>query len=487
MRPDDLQTIFLEQETASPSEVYRRIGVFLDALAAMPKPSWRPSADARGIRTEGPGLGRMRRLISGLEISLEGLKFVHVVGTSGKGSTALMIAASLHAAGHRAAAFFSPHLTSLAERFWICGRFAGAESAGRCAARIAEEAARMAREEDVGPPSYFEATLALLLLAAEEADCEFIVLEAGLGGTFDATNAVGPAALDVITSVGLDHTDLLGGTLAQIARDKAGIITPRGRVIAGALGSEAREEVERAARERGAGIFSPPGAAAVSPDEEGCVFDLVFPEGEVWAGVRTPMAGPHQAENAALAAGACRLLGLEEGGIRAGIGASRLPCRAERIAPGVILDGAHNRDKARALVAALGEYPAGRRLFVLGAAGDKDYSGIAGALAGAGDGFYVTMPPGSAQGPGGARRGRGPRLGVSPAEFARALREAGAPGVTEHLDPWCALEAALEDAGEDDLVVVAGSLYLVGELRKRWVSEERIAEAGDAFPPEGWT
>ena len=166
----------------------------------------------------------------------------------------------------------------------------------------------------------------------------------------------------MITSVGLDHTDLLGETLAQIARDKAGIITPGGRVIAGALGPEAREEVERAARERGAEIFSPPGAAAVSPDETGCDFDLVFPGGEVWAGVRAPMAGPHQAENAALAAGACRLLGLEEGDIRAGIGASRLPCRAERIAPGVVLDGAHNRDKARALVAALGEYPAGRRL-----------------------------------------------------------------------------------------------------------------------------
>ncbi len=455
----------------------------MDALAAMPKPSWRPVADARGIRTEGPGLSRMRRLIGGLEISLEDRALVHVAGTSGKGSTALMIAGSLHAAGRRTAAFFSPHLTSLAERFWICGRFAEAESAGRCAARIAEEAARMAREEDVGPPSYFEATLALLLLAAEEADCEFIVLEAGLGGTFDATNAAGPASLDVITSVGLDHTDLLGETIGQIACDKAGIITPGGRVIAGALGPEAREEVERAAKEREAEIFSPPEAVAVSPDEGGCVFDLKFPGGEVGAGFRTRMAGPHQARNAALAAGACRLLGLEEGDIRAGIGASRLPCRAERIAPGVVLDGAHNRDKARALVAALGGHRGGRRLFVLGAVGDKDYSGIAEVLAGAGDGFYVTLPPGGGPRPGSAQGPGGPRLGVAPAEFARALREAGAPQVTEHLDPWRALEAALADAGEDDLVVAAGSLYLAGEFRKRWVSEELIAETGDAFPP----
>ena len=303
MHPDDLQAIFLEQETASPSEIYRRIGVFLDALAAMPKPSWRPVADARGIRTEGPGLSRMRRLIDRLEISLDGRAVVHVAGTSGKGSSALMIAGSLHAAGRRTAAFFSPHLTSLAERFWICGRFAEAESAGRCAARIAEEGAVMAREEDVGPPSYFEATLALLLLAAEEADCEFIVLEAGLGGTFDATNAVGPASLDVITSIGLDHTDLLGETIGQIARDKAGIITPGGRVITGALGPEAREEVDRVAKERGAGMVTPPEAMVVLPDEKGCVFDLGFPGGEVWEGVRTRMAGPHQARNAALAAG----------------------------------------------------------------------------------------------------------------------------------------------------------------------------------------
>ncbi|MFC1491003.1 bifunctional folylpolyglutamate synthase/dihydrofolate synthase [Nitrospinota bacterium] len=477
MRPNDLPTIFLQHETTSPPETIRRIGVFLGALAAMPKPSWRPGIDSRGIRIEGPGLSRMRHLLDRLGVSFRGRAIVHVAGTSGKGSTTLMIAESLRAAGHRTAAFFSPHLTSMVERFWVCGRFIEARMAGRAAARIAEVAAEMARDADLGPPSYFEATLALLLLAAEEADCEFIVLEAGLGGTFDATNAAAPAVLDVITSIGLDHTDLLGETVEQIARDKAGIITPGGRVITAALEQGAMGEVEQAARERDAGIHSPPEAEAVTCGEAGCVFSLRFAGAEIWEGVRVRMAGLHQVRNAALAAGACRLLGLGEDDIRAGIETARLPCRMEWMPgePRVILDGAHNRDKARALTAALGELPADRFLFVLGAIGDKDYAGLAEELVQTGERFYVTLPPGDA-----------PRPCVPPETFGRVLLGAGAGEVTEFLDPWQAFDAALGDADDGDFVVVAGSLYLAGELRKRWVSEERIVETGQAFPPEVW-
>ncbi|MEE9274332.1 MAG: cyanophycin synthetase [bacterium] len=478
IRPGALSDLsLLDVEETPPAEIYRRLEVFLDALAALPKKAWRPRLDSRGVRAEGPGLRRARRLIERLGRPGAGRSVVHVVGTSGKGSTALMIAESLRAAGRSAAAFFSPHLTSLAERFWLDGRFLDPARAGRCARPLAEAADRLS-EEPLGAPSYFEATLALLLLAAEEADCEFLVLEAGLGGTFDATNAVGPAVLDVIAPIGLDHTDLLGESVARVARDKAGIITRGGRVISAAAHVSARREVARAARARGAELFAPPGVEGLEWDGAGCAFGLRFEGGLRWEGMRTRMGGAHQAENAALAAGAGRLLGLPEEAIREGIGAARLPCRLEPMpgAPAVILDGAHNRDKARALAEAVRAMPARRRLFVLGAVGDKDYKGLARELAPVGERFYVTLPPGGS-----------PRPGLPPRKLRDALLRAGAGAgeVEVHLDLWEAFEAAAAEAGEEDLLIVAGSLYLAGELRRRWVTEERIVESGQAFPPEG--
>jgi len=478
MQPSDFVTLFADTETASPVETYRRICVFLNALAALPKKSWRPRIKSGGVRVEGPGLDRMRCLLDRLNLSFEGCSVVHVAGTSGKGSTVLMIAESLHAAGRRTAAFFSPHVTSLAERFWVRGGTAGADLVGRAASFVAGAAAEMVLDTEIGPPSYFESALALLLLCADEEGCEFIVLEAGLGGTYDATNAVVPGVLDVLTSIGLDHTDLLGDTVEQIARDKAGIVTPGGRAITAALMPEAMGEVQAAVSARAAALHASPDIEGAVCGEYGCQFTLCFRDGIRWEGMETRMNGIHQAENAALAAGACRLLGLGEGDIRTGLRKAQLPCRIEWMPGdlGVILDGAHNRSKVRALADTLGGIPSGRRHFVLGTMGDKDYAALAEELAGPVDRYFVTLPPENS-----------PRPGLSPKKFARALREFGAREVEEFLDPWQAFGRAIEELRNGDLVVVAGSLVLAGELRKRWVSEEQITEAGSAFPPEIWT
>ena len=125
----------LLREEVSAAETFRRLEVFLGALAALPKKSWRPRVDDRGIRVEGPGLRRVDALLERLGVPSPGRKIVHVVGTSGKGSTLLMMAEAFDAAGVKAAAFFSPHLTSLAERFWIRGRYIDPILAGRCGAR----------------------------------------------------------------------------------------------------------------------------------------------------------------------------------------------------------------------------------------------------------------------------------------------------------------------------------------------------------------
>lgn len=473
--PRNLPVPPLPEDAPAPLEALRRAAALLNALAALPKKSWRPRLDARGVKAAGPGLARAARLLDILGVPGARREIVHVVGTSGKGSTALMMAEALLASGRRTAAFFSPHLTSIVERFWIGGRFAAPALIARCARELAEAAARMAKEPDFGPPSFFESTLALFLLMAREEDCECLVLEAGLGGAFDATNAAGAAALDVITSVGLDHTELLGDSVARIARDKAGIITEGGRVMPGAVPPEARAEIERAALARGARLCSPPRLENVDLGPDGALFDLEFDDGARWESLSTSMPGAHQARNAALAAGACRLLGLGEREVRAGVAAARLPCRMERVQsnPQVMLDGAHNRDKARALAAGLARREAGRLVFVLGAVDGKDFRGMAEAFAAAGDSFFVTIPPVSA-----------PKAALSPVAFARALEASGAARVRILIDAWAALDAAIAEAGEDGLVVVAGSMFLAGELRRRWVSEARIAESGLAFPRE---
>ena len=143
------------------------------------------------------------------------------------------------------------------------------------------------------------------------------------------------------------------------------------------------------------------------------------------------------------------------------------------VTPDSFSDGGKFFDLSRALAEAMDRWPARRRLFVLGAVGDKDYRGMARVLAPAGHRFFVTLPPGGV-----------PRPGLLPEKFRQALVRAGARHVEVHMDPWSALDAALSDAGEGDVVVVAGSLYLAGELRRRWVTESRILETGRAFPPE---
>ena len=463
------------EDSLAPIETLRRVEVFLSALAALPKKSWRTRLDPRGIKVEGPGLTRAARLYEILQVPLAGQSVVHIVGTSGKGSTALMLAQSLLASGKRTAAFFSPHLTSILERFWIRGRFAEAGLLGHCAKELADAAAQMAGEPEFGPPSFFESTLALLLLMAREEGCEYLVLEAGLGGAFDATNAVRPAALDVITSIGLDHTDLLGDSIARIARDKAGIITENGRVVSQIVSPDARAEIERVALEREADIFPPPCLENLELRPDGAFFDLAFDDGIRWEGFSTPMPGEHQARNASLAAGAGRLLGLGEQEVRWGVASARLPCRMEvaQSGPRVLLDGAHNRDKAQALVNGVSDWDYERLIFVLGAVNDKDYAGLAEVFAAAGDSFFVTLPPANA-----------PRPGLAPDVFARALEGAGAGQIQTHIDAWGALDAALGQAEENDLVIITGSMFLAGELRRRWVSEDRIVESGSAFPPE---
>ena len=379
------------------------------------------------------GLERMERALQALGRPDRDLAVLHVAGTNGKGSTCAMAAEALRLAGHRVGLYTSPHLVTFNERIQIDGQpVADAELA-----ETIDELRRACPWHDGGDEAerltYFEFATLLALLRFAGAGTTAVVLEVGLGGRFDATNVVVPRVA-AVTRIGLDHVQLLGDTLAAIAREKAGIFK-RGvpAVVAGAQPQEALAALRAEARRRGAPLEVAPAS---------------------WEG---PIAlrGSHQQGNAALAAAALRLL--DRGGLRVpeeaiagGIAGARWPGRMEEVG-GVVLDGSHNPDGAAALAASLPSlYPGQPVELIFGVLADKDHRGMLAVLAPRVRRMHL-VPPAS------------PRA-RSPASYRDLAASFGVP-VDEHATAAEALACARAAARDGAVACVAGSLYLVGEAR----------------------
>ena len=350
----------------------------LDRLLALPR-----FADA-GAAAYRPGLDRMRALLAAMDHPERAFASVHVAGTNGKGSTSSLAASVAQAAGLRVGLHTSPHLLRVEERMRVDGVPAPAAWLDAAAERHEAAFARVG-------PSFFEATTALAFLHFAEADVDLAVVEVGLGGRLDATNVLTPV-VSVITSVGLDHTDLLGGTLAEIAREKAGIAKPGVPLLHAVDDAAARAAIEATAQAAGA----PPEAV-----RETCRVDVATAVPLV-AGIATPRAdygevavglpGAHQAWNAALAVRAAEIAvpGLTPEAVRMGLAevAARSGLRgrgdALALAPGVMLDVAHNDDGWRVALAAALPAPPGRLFALVGVMADKDAAALARHLAAAG-------------------------------------------------------------------------------------------------------
>jgi dihydrofolate synthase / folylpolyglutamate synthase len=380
------------------------------------------------------GLERMQRALDALGRPERGYAILHVGGTNGKGSACAMAAAALAAAGHRVGLYTSPHLARFNERIQVDG----AEIADEALAARVDAVRRVCPWHDADGEgdrlTYFEfATLAALLHFAEAA-VDVAVVEVGLGGRFDATNAIVPR-VTAIARIGLDHTQLLGDTVEAVAFEKAGIFKPGVPAIVHALQPPgALDVLRREAARRGAPF-------AVAP-----------------ADVAGPVAllGPHQRANAGLAAAA--LGALDEAGVAvppaavaAGIASARWPGRLEELA-GVLLDGAHNPQGAAALAAALPALRPGRPVeLVFGVLADKDHAGMLSALAPAVRRLHLVAPA-------------SPR--ARPAAELLALAAARGVAADVHGDVASALACARAAAWDAGTVCVAGSLYLVGEARE---------------------
>jgi dihydrofolate synthase/folylpolyglutamate synthase len=413
------------------------------------------------------GLETTRRLAALAGNPHERLRFIHVAGTNGKGSTCAMLESIYRQSGLRVGLFTSPHLVSFAERIQVDRQWIPEPDF----AQLVEETQHWLSEfPKEAHPTLFEVVTVMASRWFSEQQCDLVIWETGLGGRLDATNIVNPLA-SVITNIGFDHQQWLGDTLDKIAAEKAGIIKPGVPVITAAVPGRGLEVIAQTAQRLGAPLTvvgqaarlpqSPTGDSPVGPpladDPAGgspagptqTRSSAPLPE------LRLPLHGQHQRLNAAVAIATVRVLAqqipIEERAIAAGLADVRWPGRMQivELPEGrvVILDGAHNPDGAEALRAAFEErFPGVRPTLVLGVLGDKDWHAIVHALA-------------SLAG----------RIVVAPVSSERSLDPAVLQSACAEICPKTSLTVckslaeALENTERDSHVLITGSLYLVGE------------------------
>ncbi|HEX5167223.1 MAG TPA: Mur ligase family protein [Thermomicrobiales bacterium] len=456
---------------ASALEDYRRAERYVNSLIMGP-PSPPPGTPPEEIRARAVArLDRLRAFLGYLGDPQRQYRTIHVAGTSGKGSTTTFTASILTAAGFKTGAHVSPYLQVATEKLQIDGRII---PAGRYAKlvddmRASLEAWVASRHER---PNYGEFWVAMTYRYFAEEQVEVAVIEVGAGGRFDVTNVIEPDVA-AITSIGYDHIVTLGSTLPEIAWHKAGIIKP-GSIAVSAVGEpEAVPVIEAEARQQGAELRRVrPGQEYedVTSNEHGTSFR------DTATGKRfhVTLPGTFQAANAATAMTITRAFNPErvsDDAITSGLSAARFPGRMETVQhdPLVLLDGAHNPEKVASLVRNLDIlFPNRSRIFVFGALESKNYQEMLTSLLPQASRLIATAPYVLA------------KPSTTAAEIA-ALAPAGLP--TEAIDDaLAAADRAIALAGPDDLVIITGSLYLVGNVRERWYPTERILEQGTCWP-----
>lgn len=398
-----------------------------------------------------PGLERITELMHLLGDPQKNLRFIHVAGTNGKGSTTAMLSSVLRKAGYRTGMYTSPHLWRVHERFCINGEDISDEEL--CA--VAEEV-RPAADQMEDQPTEFEIITAMALVWFARKQCDVVVWEVGMGGRLDATNVIDMPEVAVIASISLDHTSILGDTLAKIAGEKAGIIKPGCQVV---LYGQS-DEVEDVVRAKCAAC----GAHLTITDKDQPAPEILGLEGQVITyrqrtELRLNLLGEYQYRNAGTVLDTIDVLrtrgfAIPEEAVVEGMAAAVWPSRFELLQknPPVLLDGAHNPDAVDQLARCLERYLPGQKVgFVMGVMADKDYDFMIRRIAPLAAWFVVEAPEGD-------RALSSDRLRQTVADIANVPVVDG--GSVEN-----AVKLALERQG-DTPVCIFGSLYQAGTVRK---------------------
>jgi dihydrofolate synthase/folylpolyglutamate synthase len=427
------------------------------------------------------GLDNITALLKHLGDPHVGLRAVHIAGTNGKGSTAAFLAFILRQAGYRVGLYTSPHLVDFTERIQVDGVPITGKRVVQLTEHIRQVVDQIIREGDLWAKvnssllikdfdrqkatiTFFEFITAMAFLHFQEARVEVAVLETGMGGKLDATNVIDPL-LSLITPISLEHQEYLGKTLLQIAGEKAGIIKPKRPLLTTARQPEVLSLLERKCQELQSPFY------AWGRDFRGRRVgpQLMNFQGRHrrWTKLRLGLAGKHQVLNASLALAAAEALIeggflLDEEHLRKGLAETKWPGRLELIgdSPRILLDGAHNPGAAEVLKKNLKEdFPRRRLVLVLGIMADKEIPKMMTQLVPLADLLILTRP--------------GMARAASPAQLRSHASSFRKP-IVEVAEVSSAVKYALAEAGKEDLIVISGSLFTVGEARAFLVEQGMI-------------
>ncbi len=433
------------------------------------------------------GLSRTRELLERLGDPQKDLRFVHVAGSNGKGSTCAMIERILREAGYTTGFYPSPYIEDFRERIRYCGEYI--EEEALC--RITEQVAKIADSMEEHP-THFELITAIGMEYFRQKKCDIVVLEVGLGGTFDSTNIIDAPEAAVITNIGLEHTEYLGNTLAEIAGNKCGIIKKGSDVVCYENVPEVMEVVRSTCAQEGCPLtIARFGRIRLLEQRlEGQTFQWL-PDGQsgglsenpgaapLSGSFRLALIGEYQLHNAAVALTTIEVLGkrgyeIPREAVRRGLEKVEWPARFEVLSPKplFILDGGHNPQCAEALTESIRQYLPGRRVvFLMGMLADKDYGRVIDIVAPFAEKFVCLTPDSPRALP--ARQLAGELHGRGFEAVPCATVEEGI------LTALAKAEELSTDAGQEPAVIAFGSLYMAGAVRGtffRIVKDREVAK-----------
>ncbi|WP_336338040.1 dihydropteroate synthase [Haloarcula brevis] len=415
-----------------------------------------------------PGTDATQDLLSSLGDPQEGLRCVQVAGSNGKGSTARMVERTLREAGLDVGLYTSPHLDDVRERVRTNGRKLSEAALTEFIDAVRTHVTEQGAASD--SPTFFETMTAMALWEFDRQDVDVAVLEVGIGGRYDATSVVDPVA-SAVTSVTLEHTDILGDTVAEIARDKAHVAPEDAPLVTGTTGDALAAVREVAGDVVTVGEGDDADVTATYGGRDG-LEGAVSVDGPDWSvDTHLPLLGAHQAQNAGIAATLCRqVANVSQSDLERGLRNAHWPGRFEVMgeSPLVVLDGAHNPGSIERTAATLSSFDYDDLHVVVGAMVDKDHERIAAALPDP-DHVVACQPD--------VDRAESHRV------VAAAMESATDAAVETRRDVAGALGTALDAAAEGDAVLVTGSLYAVREARNRWsrsVVSKRVDSVAEA-------
>ncbi len=418
------------------------------------------------------GLERTQALLHALGNPQKELKFIHVAGSNGKGSTCAMLESILRCAGYRTGLYISPYIQDFCERIQVCGQ----NIPGARLAELTERVRPIADTMD-DHPSQFELVTAIAMAYFQQEGCDIVVLEVGMGGELDSTNVIDAPEVAVITNIGLEHTEYLGNTLGEIAATKAGIIKPGCSVVCYDGADEVIQVIEQVCREKEVPMHIACAAEIIPKSHDLYGQRFTWREKEY----TLPLLGEHQLRNVVVVMETVLALlrrgwSVGDAAVREGLARVQWPARFEVLshAPLFILDGGHNPQCAQALAADLADYLPGQKVtFLMGVLSDKDYGAMLDILLPYAAGFVCITPD-------------SPRA-LSAENLAKAIQAKCSLPVAVCDGAAKAIPAALDTA----LPVVAfGSLYMAGGIRtafhpayRKWLRRQKI-RARDRYTPE---